>query len=63
VNITRHLSGRPTPNGVTVVLTGAAGVILLLGFPAGLFLLALSFIASLTGGAVNAWLLLTRTTG
>jgi hypothetical protein len=58
-----HLLQVATPNGVTVVLTGAAGVILLLGFPAGLFLLTLSFIASLIGGAVNAWLLLTRTTG
>jgi len=42
---------------------GAAGVILLLGFPTGLFLLAPAFIASPIGGAVNAWLLLTRTTG
>ena len=41
-------------------LTGAAGVVLLLGLKAGLFVLIPAFIASLIGGAANAWLLLTR---
>ena len=58
-----HVLEIATPNGATAVLTGAAGVILLLGLPAGLFLLIPGFIACLIGGAVNAWLLLTRITG
>jgi hypothetical protein len=51
-----------TPNAATTVLTAASGVILLLGLPAGLFLLIPGFIAGLIGGAVNAWLLLTKIT-
>ena len=55
-----HVLEVATPNAVAAGLTGAAGVVLLLGLKAGLFVLIPAFIASLIGGAANAWLLLTR---
>lgn len=57
-----HLMEVTTPNAATAVLTAAGGVILLIGRPAGLYLLIPAFIATLIGGALNAWLLLTRIT-
>jgi hypothetical protein len=48
-----------TPNAVTAGLTGGAGIILVIGPQAGLYLLVPAAIAALTGGVVNAWLFLT----
>jgi hypothetical protein len=51
---------RFSPNTVTAILVGVAGVTLLVGAGGGLFWLIPSVAASLVGGVVNAWLFLVR---
>jgi hypothetical protein len=51
-----------TPNAVTSVLLLAAGIILVLGVSAGLYVLVAPVLAALVGGVVSAWLFLTKIT-
>jgi hypothetical protein len=52
-----------SPNMVTAVLTGAAGLLLLLKAGGGLYWLIPAVLASLVGGVVNAWLFLLKVPG
>jgi hypothetical protein len=45
-----------TPNAVTSVLLLAAGIILVLGVSAGLYVLVAPVLTALVGGVVSAWL-------
>ena len=53
---------RFSPNAVTAVLVGVAGITLLLKAGGGLYWLIPAAVASLLGGVVNAWLFLVRAT-
>jgi hypothetical protein len=54
---------RFSPNTVTAVLVGVAGLTLLLRAGGGLYWLIPATVAGLLGGVVNAWLFLVRVTG
>ena len=54
---------RFSPNTVTAVLVGVAGLTLLLRAGGGLYWLIPTAITSLLGGVVNAWLFLVRLSG
>ena len=54
---------RFSPNTVTAVLVGVAGLTLLLRAGGGLYWLIPAAVTSLLGGVVNAWLFLVRVTG
>jgi hypothetical protein len=49
-----------TPITVTSLLLLAAGTVLVLGVPAGLYVLVGPVLAALAGGVTSAWLLLTK---
>jgi hypothetical protein len=49
-----------SPNAITSVLFGVAGLLLLLSAGGGLYWLVPAVVFSLTGGVVNAWLFLVR---
>ena len=51
-----------TPNMVTSVLLLAAGIILVLGLGAGLYVLVAPVLTALVGGVASAWLFLTKIT-
>lgn len=51
-----------TPNAITSVLTGVAGLVLVVGHQAGFYLLVPAFLAAITGGVINAWLFLAKIT-
>ena len=51
---------RFSPNTITAILVGVAGVTLLVRAGGGLYWLIPSVVASLVGGVVNAWLFLVR---
>jgi hypothetical protein len=51
-----------TPNAVTSVLLIAAGIVLVLGVPAGLYVLVAPVLTALVGGVASTWLLLTKIT-
>jgi hypothetical protein len=51
-----------TPNAVTSVLLIAAGIVLVLAVPAGLYVLVAPILAALVGGVASTWLLLTKIT-
>jgi hypothetical protein len=51
------------PNAVTSVLLGAAGIVLVLGVHAGLYVLVAPVLVAFAGGIASTWLLLTRITG
>jgi drug/metabolite transporter (DMT)-like permease len=53
---------RFSPNTITAVLVGVAGLTLLLRAGGGLYWLIPAAVASLVGGVVNAWLFLVRVT-
>jgi hypothetical protein len=53
---------RFSPNTVTAVLVGVAGLTFLLKAGGGLYWLIPAAVASLVGGVVNAWLFLVRVT-
>jgi drug/metabolite transporter (DMT)-like permease len=53
---------RFSPNTITAVLVGVAGLTLLLRAGGGLYWLIPAAVASLLGGVVNAWLFLVRVT-
>jgi hypothetical protein len=53
---------RFSPNTITAVLVGVAGLTLLLRAGGGLYWLIPVAVASLVGGVVNAWLFLVRVT-
>ena len=53
---------RFSPNTITAVLVGVAGVTLLVRAGGGLYWLIPAAVASLLGGVVNAWLFLVRVT-
>ena len=53
---------RFSPNTITAVLVGVAGLTLLLQAGGGLYWLIPAAVASLVGGVVNAWLFLVRVT-
>jgi hypothetical protein len=57
-----HYIERFSPNTITAVLVGAAGLTLLLRAGGGLYWLIPAAVASLVGGVVNAWLFLVRVT-
>lgn len=52
-----------SPNMITAVLTGVAGLLLLLKAGGGLYWLIPAVLASLTGGVINAWLFLIEVPG
>ena len=52
-----------SPNTVTAVLVGVAGLTFLVKAGGGLYWLIPAVLASLVGGVVNAWLFLVRVTG
>ena len=54
---------RASPNMVTAVLTGVAGLTLLLRGGGGLYWLIPAVLAGLVGGVINAWLFLLRIPG
>ena len=49
-----------TPNIITLVLTGATGVLLITDHEWGLYLLVPSTVIGIVGGIANAWLFLTK---
>ena len=51
-----------SPNTVTAVLVGVAGLTFLLKAGGGLYWLIPAAVASLLGGVINAWLFLVRVT-
>jgi hypothetical protein len=51
---------RASPNAVTSVLFGVAGITFLLPAGGGLYWLIPAVVASLVGGVINAWLFLVR---
>jgi hypothetical protein len=51
-----------TPNTVTSVLLIAAGIVLVLGVPAGLYVLVAPVLTALVGGVASTWLFLTKIT-
>ena len=51
-----------SPNAITAVLVGVAGLTFLLQAGGGLYWLIPASVASLLGGVVNAWLFLVKTT-
>ena len=51
-----------TPTTVTSLLLLAAGIVLALGVPAGLYVLVVPVLIALVSGIVSAWLLLTKIT-
>jgi hypothetical protein len=53
---------RFSPNTITAVLVGVAGLTFLLKAGGGLYWLIPASVASLLGGVVNAWLFLVRVT-
>lgn len=54
---------RFSPNTITAVLVGVAGLTFLVKAGGGLYWLIPAAVASLVGGVVNAWLFLVRVTG
>jgi hypothetical protein len=54
---------RFSPNAITAVLVGVAGLTFLVKASGGLYWLIPAAVASLGGGVVNAWLFLVRVTG
>jgi uncharacterized membrane protein len=61
-SVARYIE-RFSPNTITAVLVGVAGLTLLLQAGGGLYWLIPAAVASLAGGVVNAWLFLVRLTG
>lgn len=51
-----------SPNAITTVLVGVAGLTFLLKVGGGLYWLIPAAVASLLGGVVNAWLFLVKLT-
>lgn len=51
---------RASPNSLTAVLTGVAGLTFLLKAGGGLYWMIPAVLASLVGGAINAWLFLLK---
>jgi drug/metabolite transporter (DMT)-like permease len=54
---------RYSPNTITAILVGIAGVTLIVRAGGGLYWLIPAVTASLIGGVVNAWLFLVRLAG
>ena len=52
-----------SPNTITAVLVGVAGLTFLVKAGSGLYWLIPAAVASLAGGVINAWLFLVRVTG
>ena len=52
-----------SPNAITAVLVGVAGLTFLIKAGGGLYWLIPAAVASLVGGVVNAWLFLIKVTG
>ena len=50
------------PNAVTSLLLLAAGIVLVLGVPAGLYVLVGPVLVALVGGIASTWLFLTKIT-
>jgi hypothetical protein len=61
-DVARYIE-RFSPNTVTAVLVGVAGLTLLVKAGGGLYWLIPAAVASLVGGVVNAWLFLVRVAG
>jgi hypothetical protein len=54
---------RFSPNAITAVLVGVAGITFLVRAGGGLYWLIPAAVASLVGGVINAWLFLVRSIG
>jgi hypothetical protein len=54
---------RASPNTITAVLVGIAGLTFLLKAGGGLYWMILAVLAALTGGVINAWLFLLKVPG
>ena len=61
-DVARYIE-RFSPNTITAVLVGVAGLTFLLKAGGGLYWLIPAAMASLLGGVVNAWLFLVKVTG
>ena len=61
-SVARYI-GSASPNMVTAVLTGIAGLTLLLTAGGGLYWLIPAVLAGLVGGVINAWLFLLKVPG
>jgi hypothetical protein len=61
-DVARYIE-RFSPNTITAVLVGVAGLTFLVKAGGGLYWLIPAGVASLAGGVVNAWLFLARVTG
>ena len=59
-NIVARYIERASPNSITSVLFGVAGVTFLLSVGGGLYWLIPAAVFSLVGGVINAWLFLVR---
>jgi hypothetical protein len=60
--VTRYIE-RFSPNTITAVLVGVAGLTFLVKAGGGLYWLIPAAVASLVGGVINAWLFLVKVTG
>ena len=60
--VARYIERFSSPNAITAVLVGAAGLTFLLKAGSGLYWLIPAAVASLLGGVVNAWLSLVMAT-
>jgi len=60
--VARYIERFSSPNAITAVLVGAAGLTFLLKAGGGLYWLIPAAVASLLGGVVNAWLFLVKAT-
>jgi hypothetical protein len=58
-SVARYIE-RASPNALTAVLAGAAGLSLILKAGGGLYWLIPAVVASLVGGVINAWLFLVK---
>jgi len=61
-DVARYIE-RFSPNTITAVLVGVAGLTFLVRAGGGLYWLIPAAVASLAGGVINAWLFLVRVTG
>jgi len=62
-NVVARYIERASPNSIIAVLTGVAGLTLLLRGGGGLYWLIPAVLAGLVGGVINAWLFLLRIPG
>lgn len=62
-NALGRILDRLNPSVTTAVLIGLSGLVLVFGFEAGQFLMAVAALVGFVGGAISAWLVLVRPDG